>query len=143
MDELDAGDTRADDDEVLRKLGRRVGVSGGQNPVAVDRSPVRDTGAGTGAENDHVGGEDFAGAVDLVDLHFMRRQQVAAAVDFNGSIRWDHSKPDGTPKKQLDVSRLASMGWRARIALSEGLISTVSDFEQTEQPRGLNGFTTS
>ena len=70
-------------------------------------------------------------------------EQVAAAVDFNGSIRWDHSKPDGTPKKQLDVSRLASMGWRARIALSEGLISTVSDFQQTEQPRGLNGFTTS
>ena len=47
-------------------------------------------------------------------------EQVAAAVGFNGSIHWDHSKPDGTPKKQLDVSRLASMGWRARIALSEG-----------------------
>ena len=33
-------------------------------------------------------------------------EQVATAVDFRGSIHWDHSKPDGTPKKQLDVSRL-------------------------------------
>ena len=65
-------------------------------------------------------------------------EQVAAAVGFKGSIDWDHSKPDGTPKKQLDVSRLAAMGWRARIALTEGLISTVADFEQSEQPRGLN-----
>ena len=39
-------------------------------------------------------------------------EQVAAAVGFNGSIHWDHSKPDGTPKKQLDVSRqiLIAMG---------------------------------
>ena len=65
-------------------------------------------------------------------------EQVAAAVDFNGSIQWDHSKPDGTPKKQLDVSRLAAMGWRARIALSEGLIGTVKDFKESEKPRGLN-----
>ena len=40
-------------------------------------------------------------------------EQVAAVVGFNGSIQWDHSKPDGTPKKQLDVSRLTAMGWRA------------------------------
>ena len=65
-------------------------------------------------------------------------EQVAAAVGFKGSIAWDHSKPDGTPKKQLDVSRLAAMGWRARIALSEGLLDTVDDFKQSEQPRGLN-----
>ena len=63
-------------------------------------------------------------------------EQVATAVGFNGSIRWDHSKPDGTPKKQLDVSRLAAMGWRARIPLNEGLVETVTDFNQSEQPRG-------
>ena len=33
-------------------------------------------------------------------------EQVAAAVDFNGSVHWDHNKPDGTPKKQLDISHL-------------------------------------
>ena len=65
-------------------------------------------------------------------------KQVADAVGFKGSIHWDHSKPDGTPKKQLDVSRLAAMGWRARIALAEGLVGTVTDFERSEQPRGLN-----
>ena len=46
-------------------------------------------------------------------------ERVADAVGFEGSIRWDLSKPDGTPKKQLDVSRLATQGWRARIPLSE------------------------
>ena len=46
-------------------------------------------------------------------------QHVASAVGFKGSIHWDHSKPDGTPKKQLDVSRLTAMGWQAQIALSE------------------------
>ena len=64
-------------------------------------------------------------------------EQVAAAVGFKGSIHWDHSKPDGTPKKQLDVSRLGAMGWRARIELTEGLVSTVSNFEQSKQLRGL------
>ena len=39
-------------------------------------------------------------------------------------------KPDGTPKKQLDASRLAAFGWRARIPLSEGLASTVALFRE-------------
>jgi GDP-L-fucose synthase len=55
-------------------------------------------------------------------------EQVASATGFQGEIHWDASKPDGTPKKQLDVSRLAALGWRARIPLAEGLASTVADF---------------
>jgi GDP-L-fucose synthase len=55
-------------------------------------------------------------------------EAVAAATGFKGQIDWDTSKPDGTPKKQLDVSRLAALGWRARVPLSEGLASTVADF---------------
>jgi GDP-L-fucose synthase len=55
-------------------------------------------------------------------------EQVAAATGYRGEIIWDASKPDGTPKKQLDVSRLAALGWRARIPLAEGLVSTVADF---------------
>ena len=43
-------------------------------------------------------------------------------------VVWDTSKPDGTPKKQLDVSRLGALGWRARIPLAEGLTNTVADF---------------
>jgi GDP-L-fucose synthase len=45
---------------------------------------------------------------------------VAATVGYQGKIHWDWSKPDGTPKKQLDVSRLADLGWMARIPLEQG-----------------------
>ena len=55
-------------------------------------------------------------------------EAVARATGFSGEIVWDPSKPDGTPKKQLDVSRLASLGWTARIPLEEGLASTVALF---------------
>ncbi|MEO1003744.1 MAG: GDP-L-fucose synthase [Cyanobacteria bacterium J06638_7] len=57
-------------------------------------------------------------------------EAVAAATGFAGTIEWDASKPDGTPKKQLDVSRLAALGWRARIPLAEGLAATVADFRE-------------
>ncbi len=57
-------------------------------------------------------------------------EAVATATGFQGEIRWDASKPDGTPKKQLDVSRLAALGWRARIPLAEGLTSTVALYRQ-------------
>ena len=55
-------------------------------------------------------------------------EAVAAATGFAGTIAWDTTKPDGTPKKQLDVGRLAGLGWRARIPLAEGLVSTVAEF---------------
>ena len=61
-------------------------------------------------------------------------EAVARATGFSGEIIWDSSKPDGTPKKQLDVSRLASLGWTARIPLEDGLFSTVALFrEQLKQ----------
>lgn len=55
-------------------------------------------------------------------------EAVANTTGYRGDIVWDSSKPDGTQKKQLDVSRLAGLGWRARIPLMEGLKSTVADF---------------
>ena len=64
-------------------------------------------------------------------------EQVAAAVGYKGDIDWDDSKPDGTQKKQLDVSRLTSIGWQSRIKLVDGLKNTVKDFEESENPRGL------
>jgi GDP-L-fucose synthase len=57
-------------------------------------------------------------------------EAVAAATGFQGEILWESSKPDGTPKKQLNVSRLAALGWRARIPLADGLASTVALFRQ-------------
>jgi GDP-L-fucose synthase len=53
---------------------------------------------------------------------------VAAATGFAGRIVWDSSKPDGMPRKLLDVSQLASLGWRARIALNEGIARTYASF---------------
>jgi GDP-L-fucose synthase len=55
-------------------------------------------------------------------------QRVAQAVGFHGEIVFDTSKPDGTPRKLLDVSRLARLGWRARIGLMEGIEATYLDF---------------
>ena len=46
---------------------------------------------------------------------------VAGAVGFTGKISFDPSKPDGTPRKLLDVGRLAKLGWRARTSLKDGI----------------------
>jgi len=46
---------------------------------------------------------------------------VAKAVGYTGAISFDHSRPDGTPRKLLDVSRLAKLGWQARTSLEEGV----------------------
>lgn len=46
---------------------------------------------------------------------------VAGVVGYTGSINFDTSRPDGTPRKLLDVSRLAALGWRARTSLEEGI----------------------
>jgi GDP-L-fucose synthase len=55
-------------------------------------------------------------------------ESVSSAVGFTGVITWDSGKPDGTPRKLLDVSRLASLGWKASIPLDIGLKQTVMDY---------------
>jgi GDP-L-fucose synthase len=45
-------------------------------------------------------------------------------VGFRGEILWDTSRPDGTPRKRLDVSRLSRLGWRAAISLRAGIEAT-------------------
>jgi GDP-L-fucose synthase len=57
---------------------------------------------------------------------------VAEAVGFEGQTEWDSSKPDGTPQKLLDVSKLRDIGWEAGIGLREGLASTVEWYRQQE-----------
>ena len=51
-------------------------------------------------------------------------------VGYDGEIIWDISKPDGTPKKQLDVTRLKSLGWSSKITLEEGLEKTIKLFKK-------------
>jgi GDP-L-fucose synthase len=53
---------------------------------------------------------------------------VAEVVGFQGQIIWDSSKPDGTPRKLLDVSRLFSLGWRPRVGLLQGVARAYQDF---------------
>jgi GDP-L-fucose synthase len=50
---------------------------------------------------------------------------VADAVGYAGAMEWDTTKPDGTPQKLLDVSKLTTAGWTARISLEEGVRNTV------------------
>ena len=57
---------------------------------------------------------------------------VCDTVGFTGRIEWDHSKPDGTPRKLLDVSRMSSLGWRAKTPLSEGIEAVYRAYLDTE-----------
>jgi len=60
---------------------------------------------------------------------------VADVVGFEGDVEWDTSKPDGTPRKLLDVSRLRASGWRAHVGLREGIEATYAWFTTARQPR--------
>lgn len=46
---------------------------------------------------------------------------VSAIVGFKGEIKFDHSKPDGTPRKLLDVSKINGLGWYPKVGLEEGI----------------------
>jgi GDP-L-fucose synthase len=55
-------------------------------------------------------------------------ETVAAVIGFRGRIKWDNSKPDGAPRKLMDVAKLAALGWRARIGLREGIEQTYASY---------------
>ncbi|MFD6515252.1 GDP-L-fucose synthase family protein [Rhodococcus sp. NPDC060176] len=55
---------------------------------------------------------------------------VADEVGFGGEIEWDRTKPDGTPRKLLDIGKLRDLGWQPRIDLREGIASTVEWYRQ-------------
>jgi GDP-L-fucose synthase len=69
----------------------------------------------------HSGGElvNIGTGKDITIAEFAR--MVAAAVGYSGAIRFDPSRPDGTPRKMLDVSRLTKLGWRASTRLEDGI----------------------
>jgi len=54
---------------------------------------------------------------------------ISSQVGFSGRIEWDSSKPDGTPRKVLDVSRLKKLGWSPKVSLEKGIHETIQWFE--------------
>ena len=59
---------------------------------------------------------------------------IGQIIGFKGDLIFDTSKPDGTPRKLMDVSRLKRMGWRARTPLNEGLAATYAEFASALAP---------
>ena len=57
-------------------------------------------------------------------------QKIAHAAGFTGDIEWDATKPDGTPRKVLDVSRVKALGWKPTITLEEGIASTIAWYKE-------------
>jgi GDP-L-fucose synthase len=57
-------------------------------------------------------------------------EKVANTAGFTGQIEWDASKPDGTPRKVLDVSRMKALGWKPTITLEEGIASTIAWYKE-------------
>jgi len=57
-------------------------------------------------------------------------EMVMSAIGYTGALAFDPTKPDGTPRKLLDVSRLHKLGWRPRISLKEGIAATYAWFKE-------------
>jgi GDP-L-fucose synthase len=86
---------------------------------------VDDLAAAVGFVLANVDGPDLlnvgtGGEVTVSDL----AQTVARVVGYEGRIEWDTSRPDGTPRKMMDVSRMTALGWRATVGLEDGLRRT-------------------
>ena len=53
---------------------------------------------------------------------------IANEVGYDGQVKWDQTKPDGTPKKQLNIEKIKRIGWSPKIDLNEGIARTIEDF---------------
>lgn len=79
-------------------------------------------------------GEQFVNVGTGEDLTIRNlAEMVKDVVGFEGELRWNTDKPDGTPRKLMDVSRLHSMGYKHKIDLQEGLEKTYQDFLKNEE----------
>lgn len=94
---------------------------------------VDDLGAAAVFLMESYSGEDFVnvGVGDDVTIRELA-ELIKGVVGYEGSIKQDLSKPDGTPRKLMDVSRLNGLGWRAQIALRDGVAATYQWFLQEQ-----------
>ena len=60
-------------------------------------------------------------------------EKIANIIGYQGEINWDISKPDGTPRKIMDSSRIRSLGWKPLISLDEGLKKTIKIYENNQK----------
>jgi GDP-L-fucose synthase len=58
--------------------------------------------------------------------------KVSNAAGFTGELIWDSTKPDGTPRKVLDVTKIKSLGWKPSISLDEGIIQTIQWYQENK-----------
>ncbi|AFC54675.1 GDP-L-fucose synthase [Mycobacterium paraintracellulare] len=76
---------------------------------------------------EHFDGPDHVNVGTGVDHSISEiAEMVATAVGYAGETRWDQTKPDGTPRKLLDVSALRGLGWQPKISLRDGIEATVA-----------------
>ena len=59
-------------------------------------------------------------------------EMIKEIVGFEGELKWNTEKPDGTPRKLMDVSRLHNLGWKHRIELRDGITSVYAEFAKSE-----------
>jgi len=62
-------------------------------------------------------------------------EMIKDIVGYTGELKWNTEKPDGTPRKLMDVSRLHNLGWKHRIGLREGITAVYAEFAKTELAR--------
>ncbi len=64
---------------------------------------------------------------------------IALELDYKGAIKWDSFRPDGTPRKLLDISKINKLGWKAKTSLEEGIKSTIRIYEKDLKNKSLRG----
>ena len=56
--------------------------------------------------------------------------KIAKIINYKGTISWDESKPDGTPRKLLNTNKISKLGWKPKITLEEGILKTINTFKK-------------
>ena len=88
----------------------------------------------------NLGGEliNIGTGIDIDISEFAKK--IAAIVGFQGEIEFDISKPDGSPRKLLDVSKVHGLGWQHKIQLEDGLLATYKWFVQSLEKGEVRGY---
>ena len=64
-------------------------------------------------------------------------ETIALELNYKGNIIWETSKPDGTPRKLLDVSQLKKLGWSSKTSLKAGIKLTIKNYENELRNKSL------